>query len=75
MSGRAQGLADGLVMWTRLTWTWTFYDFPSGYIAAALRSGPSSRRSSRAPPGAHEAPRGARQPRGDERPAVIKRTS
>lgn len=49
MSGRAQGLADGLVMWTRLTWTWTFYDFPSGYIAAALHSGPSSRRSSLCP--------------------------
>lgn len=42
MSGRARGLAGCLVMWMRLTWTWTFYDFPSGYIAAAPRSGPSS---------------------------------
>lgn len=42
MSGRARGLAGCLVMWTRLTWTWTFYDFPSGYIAAAPRSGSSS---------------------------------
>lgn len=44
MSGRARGLAGYLVMWMRLTWTWTFYDFPSGYIAAAPRSGPSSPR-------------------------------
>lgn len=51
MSGRARGLAGWLVMWMRLTWTWSFYDFPSDYIAAALRSVPSSRLSSPAPPG------------------------
>lgn len=42
MCGRARGLAGCLVMWMRLTWTWTFYDFPSGYIAAAPRSVSSS---------------------------------